>query len=58
MQDFSKGKFGKMAKFHNELIRVIDTSTLSPAEIVIVMEMIVDETRTMVRSKAGASRSK
>lgn len=58
MKNFSKQRFGLMGKFHNELTDLIDSSQLTPAEILVVLESNSTYIRNLVLSLSNATRRK
>ena len=58
MKDSSKQRFGLMGRFHNDITDLIDSTQLTPPEVLMVLESLATYIRNMVLSKAAATRRK
>jgi len=56
MKDASKRKFDSMGKLHNDIVALIDGTSLTPAEVFLVLESISSNIKHLLMSMASATR--
>jgi hypothetical protein len=58
MKDISPQRFGLMGKLHNAISKLIDTTELTPSEVLTVLAMISRDIEHLVMAKVGVTREK
>jgi len=58
MRNFSKQRFGLMGKLHNGITDLIDSSLLTPPEVLLVLDTLSVSIRNLVIAKSNATNRK
>lgn len=58
MKFSSKQRMGLMGKFHNDVVELVDTTQLTPPEIIIVLRMLANEIERLFSAQAQSREKK
>lgn len=58
MKSSGKQRMGLMGKFHNDVVELVDTTQLTPPEIIIVLRMLANEIERLFSVQAQSKGKK